>query len=1520
LLKLWPTGASGFEGLVAMALARVTNLTFRLAKSGLQFGRDATTPRGRFAIAMEAKRYDDALRLEDLAGKIWIAANELTGDVDLWTLCATAEVGEGVLSRLEAMLEERGLNLLVLDWTNAALPRLAILLAAAAEDVIAWCATSVPPLQAEAVARALTTVRSQPSFDESLAQLRRDLNGAAVGLSSFCAANEDWAERALSDRAVSRVAFGQYLTVADPTGVTVERPALTAELMAAIAQNSDRSSCITVLGPEGSGKSWLVANAWATSADRPILIIGAAKAADYLDSSDPLKTLARLIAAQGEGDAESETAKWARRLRRWRDAHRPDNGLRFLIVLDGLNEVGGKPWAELIVNLSAEALKLGGRLVVTCREGYWAREVQPRLAGVDLQTVRVGDYTDTELDTLLRDKGVVRDRIPAGIIRFVRNPRICSVAIDLIDRLRAQADELTVERLLLEYWRKRLEERGDLVAHNVRDFENLLRSHARAFRENPNVQFDRDDWRQHSGAARRSDGRSVENDLSDIEEGAFLRGVADREGFYEFKPETVPFALGLLITREIENEVRIQPTHSPSEVIDTILEEVRGFDLVAEAVRSAVGIACFEEGYPQSARVALVAAWLDMQNVEDGAYEHLPIYATASPDAVIAAAEAAWGGSRINTRAREWLLSALFERREHPAVLKNLKSRLPNWLSRWSRQPQPFGSRDDHEIERQRRAVDAVERNLNALTPSEREFLSRACVEVADHNETDVDELAALLIMGLPQADLAEAVVAWAFAIALTEPHGRADETLCWAVRRNRIDYPKFAEQVHSRVDRMLTSGVSDVGREAAATVLRVLGSEEAAQGAEQLSPRPVFEGRRRVEDYCATDPYDPASTRPDNLERAIEEAAAIDPGGIWNHMSPGKRDHELDWIRPGLARFDPPTIVPLLRAIAGTAESRVQLPLRQLSWHLSRLSPLFDESTRDKVAAGYSALAGDLARVDVGDQRHVPASMLLSLLPHFSATEQLSLYQTMPVDADWCALRGVMGQLTRAELENALVDAETDANRLRRVLFFASAASFDVSEAAREVIGRALEHENPNVSSYAFEFARRAGDAALDRLVIAAARRGRRDDAEEPNRMSFLSKRAIASAVIRTESEADLDLIGPELLGAAASALGERTYEHIRARHAHMIDRLLSRIATEQPKLGRLTVEVDRTGREVSQRVDDRAEEQKLSPSAHLRRLFDEMNESNETFEARQAALHEEADDYLKNLSEEDARFLAREPDIEIMTVLASRDEAMVEGWAERICAETDRQRLGQVRNYGFALTIALAPHNSELAAQLYRHLSDHDSPVNIVYGDARLPLQYHALFVKGQTSSFTEMRAGALRSATSDAELETLVFAAERGGYGEWLSDWTDLQLASSTPDDVARALAVAGLRGDAGTEAALPGGQYAPGFLGAAAERAQINLDRDRWARTWMERAFETDDPVQFWRYSELSLGILDIRAFQWFPSPQNELSRRFGDELFSEVRRAVERRSSKRKSTLLGMRRPSGALLEIIRATA
>lgn len=1003
LLLLPPSGPDGFEGLVATSLADLTGLTFRLAKSGSQFGRDASTPRGRFAIAMEAKRYADKLRLEDVAGKIWLASNELASDVDAWVLCATGEMGDGVLSKLEQMLEEKGITLLILDWTIAPLPRLAVLLAAARTKVGQWSAAYLDPISSGKIDDALSALEDEEAFAPARDSLRRNASAGFVGLDALAAHNRAWCGKVFSERSESRRAFGQFLTVTDSAHPVISRPALEFELNSALGTAQIASGCVAILGPEGTGKSWLAARCWATAKDKPILIIGGANIAELIDARDPQRTLAKLIAIQQDGDRDENTTRWYRRLQRWsgRETLPSISQLRFILILDGLNERSGMSWAESIYGLSNEIGKLGGCMVITCRERYWEREIAPRLAGVHVKKVKVGDYTPEELDHILQKNGFDFSDLPTVVRSFIRNPRICSVALDLVNRLLAQIDELTIERLLLEYWRRRLEERGDLVAHDIRDFEKLLKSHAKALKNDPKVQFDRDAWREHSGAAQRGDGRSVEHDLSDIEEGAFLRVSGEPEGHYEFKPETVPFALGLLVAHELRDELR-KSDRSPIEVIDSILEEVQGFDLVGETLRAAAGIACYIEGYPRVGRAALISVWLGMQNVSHDGYQSLEVYTSVCPEAVLDAVETAFD-ERNGSLRRKWLISALLARRVRPTVESELTLRLKNWLGRWSRIPREIGFEDETQVERHRKKRDEINHKISLLTPREKTFLQENCFEVDSPEAANLDGVAAFFMAGRPQEECAQAIFAWAFTWSITGDFRRADTNLSWVIRLNRVDFSNLHQEMCNLIDDVLSTDNSRVGRGAAAIALRLLGSVSAWTQAQLLSPRQRGTKMRLVEKYCASDPYDPASSRPSNLHNAVHEANALELDAIWQFVSQTSANLMLEYILPGLARFEPHVLVSRLRTIATSAATRKELALRQLSWHLPQLSPLFDEETLGFVKTGYERLALNPDLIDSHDQKFVAGSILLSLLPHYPANEQLQLYVSLPECAgDW--------------------------------------------------------------------------------------------------------------------------------------------------------------------------------------------------------------------------------------------------------------------------------------------------------------------------------------------------------------------------------------------------------------------------------------------------------------------------------------------------------------------------------------
>lgn len=1159
---------------------------------------------------------------------------------------------------------------------------------------------------------------------------------------------------------------------------------------------------------------------------------------------------------------------------------------------------------------------LGGRLVLTCRQRFWDREIAPRLAGVNVIRILVGDYEAEELNELLRQRRIKIDAIPERVRAFIRNPRTCSVALDLLDRLAVHADELTIERLLLEYWRHRLEERGDLIAHDVRDFEKLLRSHAKALREDSSVQFDRDNWREHSGAAQRRDGRSIEHDLTEIEEGAFLQVVEDRDGFYEFKPDIVPFALGLLVARELQDELR-KPGRSPAEVIDSIVEEVQGFDLVGEALRAAAGIACFEAKFPPEGRAALISAWLELQNVPDSDYESLGVYATACPDAILDAAEAAFD-ERVNARRRQWLLGTLLDTRDRPRVASALQPRLTRWLSRWSRRPRRFGAGDEREEARLRESGRRISDRLNTLTTAEQAFLVRSCEEVDTPEATQIDAAAALLMAGRPQAPLAEGVLAWAFAWALTDDFQRADADLSWAIRLNRQDFREFEASLCHLVDALLKAPHSDVGRSAAAIALRALGTMAGSREADRLRPRQSCRGWRRVESYCETDPFDPASACPENIVNAIREASTIAPSKTWLHMSPGEKDHQLEWITPGLARFEPDALVALLREITKTVQSRSQLALRQLSWHLQALSPLFDELTLTTVLAGYKGLAQRPDLIAVEDQSHVAGSILLSLLPHFEAPRQLQLYLELPnAVADWYAFRDVFAPLSPAELEGALVEAERDPVKFRRTLFFASAHLSRLTEKAREVVGRALQHEESLVVTCASEVAYYARDARLDELVIRAARvrRNGADAGEE----AFWRARAVAAAVVSLKRNEDAVLIAPRFVGFAAEQLGGQLDDQVVAEIDLTIQRLLSPVRAVEPQMGRLFIDIGRSGQDPAHRVEDRAEEDEKDPMEALRASAAEPPEPRQDideFAERQKALHEEANAYLKQLSAEGARALAREPDIRAIKRVAMQNPHRAAAWANRILAEPEEGQLSTIRNLALGLAKAMADADPRTAAALLTHVAKARSPVTIVQGDARVPLEINALFSGPDIEPLATLRAAALEQAISDADIEMLVFAAEAAGHSTWLQGWIDCEAVSGMPGRIARALTVEGLRNNTSS---LLARDWGSGFLGQVAERARHAYDRNIWAQYWGYQVVHTSNPVDFWRWGELTTGIADVRAFHWFaPDSDTPLMKRYGSELFKRIRKAAEKRTKKRGETLFGLKKPNRGLLQTFRA--
>jgi hypothetical protein len=116
--------------------------------------------------------------------------------------------------------------------------------------------------------------------------------------------------------------------------------------------------------------------------------------------------------------------------------------------------------------------------------------------------------------------------------------------------------------------------------------------------------------------------------------------------------------------------------------------------------------------------------------------------------------------------------------------------------------------------------------------------------------------------------------------------------------------------------------GMSTTGQWARVYLLRATGDSDDAKEAEALAEELTKDRERRpgwrpIENYCATDPCDPNSERPDNIDMTAGRYAAIDVSKLGRTLSQGADDHFFDMARPGLARFRPDAAVATMRRFA---------------------------------------------------------------------------------------------------------------------------------------------------------------------------------------------------------------------------------------------------------------------------------------------------------------------------------------------------------------------------------------------------------------------------------------------------------------------------------------------------------------------------------------------------------------------------------------------------------------------------
>ena len=219
-------------------------------------------------------------------------------------LCATTQVSAQIADDVRRFSEKYAISTVIIDWAENGLPPLAVLLAMASNIVADFLSLHAEDrIDTNSIIEALNIVSSEPDFPNQADRITKSLTTPTIGLNAARLASAKWLGEALSDKQTARHRLEQPLAPADGTdGTTLDRQSLV-ERIGIFLSGPATGKVLCIIGDEGTGKSWSVAQAWLSDPRQPMLLfISPSLVADTAAEVDVLDLLAASIIRQTDGD------------------------------------------------------------------------------------------------------------------------------------------------------------------------------------------------------------------------------------------------------------------------------------------------------------------------------------------------------------------------------------------------------------------------------------------------------------------------------------------------------------------------------------------------------------------------------------------------------------------------------------------------------------------------------------------------------------------------------------------------------------------------------------------------------------------------------------------------------------------------------------------------------------------------------------------------------------------------------------------------------------------------------------------------------------------------------------------------------------------------------------------------------------------------------------------------------------------------------------------------------------------
>ncbi|SFK19167.1 hypothetical protein [Bradyrhizobium sp. Gha] len=1518
--KLDATGPNGFEGLMAAVLTELTGRTFALASSGSQRGKDGQSVLDDGAISFEGKLYEDAVAKDQILSKIAEIAADEEGQTELWILASTGPISVQHINTAQKAGKKLGIAVKVLSWPATGLSELAALLAMAPVTSADFLARNTSTSHADVVAQ-LQAATLHPQFPARSAELKADLQQPSLAPAFALQDNIAWLSAAFADKKLARVVFGQALSPDDAsTAGVLDRPDLRAKLADVILAKPD-GSVAAILGADGNGKSWIFAQAWTHQQVKPLTIILLPDDFKLPSSLESMRDLliAKLIGQTGDNFTAIAENRWRDHLKRWRQ-HKNTDKPRLVVFVDGLNQREIANWPHLIDILSELLAEIGGKLVISCRTLFYRDQLEGRLVS-NVRKFDVPEWSDSELESLLAPLGTSILQLNADVVRSLRNPRLFGIAAALLkDRKIDEFGELSVNRLLFEHIRLGAVSDSNSIA--PRQFVQDIRLHADQIikRLKDNQKADLTVFDRPSPFAGHSP-QTVAEQFALISAGRFFEILADDPAKYILKEDGLSLALGLSLVSSARTALR--QGKNVLEALGNVLDPIAALDRTSDVLIAAI-VACVLDEAPKEVTAALVQCFIALQNLDQTLYPEFQALLRQDPVSFLAALENSALTERV-TANQSWLIQAVQDGRATPACSAALKDAIRRWLSMYSDQPERMmapthqGAPDEKRKEERAKREGEIADKLKTLCDSERVVLDGLILQ----KHGDYSRLSALAFQflgGYPLAEYADSFRNWAFAAAFNGGFRNHHQDFNDLIQLNVTDWSETRTAILESAKVLQGPGTSETGRWALAYLLYATADSDDAAVADEIvqalpKDRERFGGWRLVEDYCATDPCDPSSSCPANIEKTAQRYLKIDVSKLRLHMGNGQEDHFFEMARAGLSRFEPHAAVEVMRRFADQALSRSTDDFRIAAFTLEKHTAALDAPLAQRFIAKAAELATEALEGDENDQKHVAAQYaLLIAFPHMSGDDQLDALLAHPKDATFVrGLADLFQPCDPTKLEADLAKAIADGNEVAqfRALAFAEHSRTPLTQRTIELAGDLFSSTHRHVRLSCLGLIRASQDAGLLAAVIS----------------SGWTATALDSAADRVEISH-----GSEAL-VLASKLGlisiETCLERIDFSAYRKLVELLGSPAASAIA-GRLDIAIEKAAGfkirrnlpDIEQRVEDRHWSSLLSvsdrPSSNKNfspEQLRELSEAGDAWYERQKRNYDAAEQFERELSEAGAQLIIRSVTSGLIREIDKASPQTVDKWL-KLFLTIDQEALNNLHNTASAVAEAVSYRDSAGALALMGRLAQGAPPVRATFGTNHLRIDAVTVWSAVTDVETTALRFARLDRIGNDYDLANEVLAAIRANREVDVRDFVLDRRVRVEPAHRARAAMLAGLSpAEPWALETIEMLKDSKGFLHAAYKGATYAMDRHRWSKHWSHLMATATSLEDLWRYSVLLCKIVDgrFKPSDLATEAPNPLLERFAPTFESGLADRIKRWKNHRDSKLFGMQAPNPIFL-------